>query len=126
MDAASQGNFKTKTPEEAMRLIENVASSTSAKKTDLERRKMANNSNGDRISEVKETSYLAHAFVIGDEQVRFTKESQALLRDGDSEEHVDLIDETGFRKQRLADQQRNMSFTRTYEAGQTHRSKLES
>ncbi|KAF2607118.1 hypothetical protein F2Q68_00043045 [Brassica cretica] len=45
---------------------------------------------------------------------------------GNEEEHVDLIDETGFRKQRLADQQRNMSFTRTYEAGQTHRSKLES
>ncbi|WZZ03225.1 hypothetical protein YC2023_089146 [Brassica napus] len=87
---------------------------------------MAENSNGDRISEGKETSYLAHGFVIGDEQVRFTEESQALLREGDAEEHVDLIDETGFRKQRPADQQRNMSFTRTYEAGQTHRSKLES
>ncbi|KAF3563199.1 hypothetical protein DY000_02016881 [Brassica cretica] len=35
---------------------------------------------------------------------------------GDEEEHVDLIDETGFRNQRLADQQRNMSFTRTYKA----------
>ena len=126
LDAASQGNFKTKTPEEATRLIENVASSTSAKKTDLERRKMAENSNGDRISEVKETSDSVHAFVIGDEQVRFTDESQTFLREGDEEEHVDLIDETGFRKQRLADQQRNMSFTRTYKAEQTHKSKLES
>ncbi|KAF2566808.1 hypothetical protein F2Q68_00025792 [Brassica cretica] len=123
LDAASQGNFKTKTPEEATKLIENVASSTSAKKIDLERRKMAENSNGDRISEVKETSDLVHAFVIGDEQVRSTEESQTFLREGDEEEHVDLIDETGFRKQRLADQQRNMSFTRTYKAEQTHKKK---
>ncbi|WZY77895.1 hypothetical protein YC2023_024279 [Brassica napus] len=113
------------TPEEATRLIENVASSTSAKKTDLERRKMAENSNGDRISEVKETSDLVHAFVIGDEQVWSTDESQTFLREGDEKEHVDLIDETGFRKQRLADQQQNISFTRTYKAEQTHKSKLE-
>ncbi|KAF3541487.1 hypothetical protein F2Q69_00022646 [Brassica cretica] len=45
---------------------------------------------------------------------------------GDEEEHVYLIGETGFRKQRLADQQRNMSFTRTYKAKQTHKGKLES
>ena len=56
MDAASQGNFKTKTPEEATRLIENVTPRTSAKNTDLERRKMAKNSNEDQISEVKEMS----------------------------------------------------------------------
>ena len=72
------------------------------------------------------TSDLVHAFVIGDEQVRSTDESQTFLREGDEAEHVDLIDETGFHKQRLADQQRNMSFTRTYNAGQTHKSKLES
>ncbi|KAF2555719.1 hypothetical protein F2Q68_00015713 [Brassica cretica] len=45
---------------------------------------------------------------------------------GDEEEHVDLIDETGFREQRLVDQQQNMSFTRTYKAQQNHKSKLES
>ncbi|KAF3599949.1 hypothetical protein F2Q69_00035414 [Brassica cretica] len=44
----------------------------------------------------------------------------------DEEEHVDLIDETGFCKQRLAGQQQNMSFTKTYKAEQTHKSKLES
>ncbi|KAF3539349.1 hypothetical protein F2Q69_00023331 [Brassica cretica] len=52
--------------------------------------------------------------------------SQTFLREGDEEEHVDLIDETDFRKQRLADQQQNMSFTRTCKAEQTHKSKLES
>ena len=81
--------------------------------------------NGDRISEVNETSYLVHAFVIGDEQVRSTGDSQTFLCEGDEEEHVDLIDETRFREQRLADQQRSMSFTRTYKAEQTHKRKLE-
>ncbi|KAF2560923.1 hypothetical protein F2Q70_00017156 [Brassica cretica] len=35
---------------------------------------MAENSNGDQISEVKETSDSVHAFMIGDKQVRFTDE----------------------------------------------------
>ena len=75
LDAANHGNFKTRSSEEATRLIENVATSTSAKKTDLERRKMAENLNGDRISKVKATSDSVHAFVIGKEQVKFTDES---------------------------------------------------
>ena len=75
---------------------------------------------------MKETSYLAHAFVIGDERVRSTCDSHTFLREGDEEEHVDLIDEAGFREQTLSDQQQNMSFTRTYKTEQTHKSKLES
>lgn len=70
LDARSQGNFKTRSTEEATRLIENVATSTSAKKTDLERR-MLENWNGDRIS-------------------------KTFPHEGDEEEHVDLINETGF------------------------------
>ena len=92
LDSASQGKFKTRSPKEPTRLIENVATSTSAKKTDLERRKMAENSNGDRISKVKATSDLVHAFVIGKEQVKFTDENPALSSEGDEEENVDLID----------------------------------
>ena len=104
--------FQTRSPEEATSLFENVATSTSAKKTDLERRKMADNSNEDRISTVKATSDLVHAFVIGKEQVKFTAESPAFSSEGDEEVNVDLIDETGSLEQRFADQQRNMSFTR--------------
>ncbi|KAG5397464.1 hypothetical protein IGI04_019278, partial [Brassica rapa subsp. trilocularis] len=36
------------------------------------------------------------------------------------EDHVDLIDENGFREQIFTDQQRDMSFTRGYKAAQTH------
>ena len=41
LDASSEGNFNTKIPEEAVRLIENLASSNSTKNTDFERRKSA-------------------------------------------------------------------------------------
>ena len=51
-------------------LLENVATSISAKKTDLEWRKMADNSNGDRTSKVKTTSDLVHSFVIRKKQVK--------------------------------------------------------
>ena len=120
LDSASQGNFKTRIHEEATRFIENVVTSTSAKNTDLERRKMAENSNGDRISKVKVTSDLVHAFVIGKEQVKFTDESPSFSSEGDEEDNVDLIDETGFCEKRFADQQRNMSFTKGYQAAPTH------
>ena len=58
---------------------------------------MADNSNRDRISKVKATSDLFHAFVIGKEQVKFTDESPAFSSEGDEEENVDIIDETGSR-----------------------------
>ena len=41
LDASSEGNFNTKIPEEAVRLIENLASSNSTKNTDFERSKSA-------------------------------------------------------------------------------------
>ena len=109
-----KGTSKTRIHEEATRFIENVVTSTSSKNTDLERRKMAENSNGDRISKVKVTSDLVHAFVIGKEQVKFTDESPSFSSEGDEEDNVDLIDETGSCEKRFADQQRNMSFTRGY------------
>ena len=41
LDIASEGNFNTRNPEEAVRLIENLASSNNTKNTDYERRKSA-------------------------------------------------------------------------------------
>ena len=38
-DSASDGNFNTRNPEEAIRLIENLASSNNTKNTDFERKK---------------------------------------------------------------------------------------
>ena len=41
LDTASEGNFNTRNPEEAVRLIENLTSSNSTKNTYFERRKSA-------------------------------------------------------------------------------------
>ena len=40
LDSASDGNFNTRNPEEAVRLIENLASSNSTNNTDFERKKI--------------------------------------------------------------------------------------
>lgn len=86
---------------------------------------MAENLNGDQICKVKATLDLVHAFVIGKEKVKFTDESPAFSSEGNEEEKVDLIDETGSHEQIFADQQRNMSFTRGYEAAHTHEGRVE-
>ena len=39
LDTTSEGNFNTRNPVEAMRLIENLANSSSTKNTDFERKK---------------------------------------------------------------------------------------
>ncbi|XP_018459754.1 uncharacterized protein LOC108830659 [Raphanus sativus] len=100
LDAAKQGNFKTRSPEEATILIENVATNTSTAKVDLWRRKMEI-SNGDQIS--KTSSH-----------------------EGDEEEHVYLIDQIFFCEQKLANPQINMRSTRSHEEEHTHESIVES
>ena len=54
LDASSEGNFNTRNPEEAVRLIENLASSNSTKNTDFERRQSATILVNDKMDEVKE------------------------------------------------------------------------
>ena len=51
--SASDGNFNTKNPKEAMRLIENLASSNSTKNTDFERRKSATTLRKEQMDDVK-------------------------------------------------------------------------
>ena len=41
LDASSNGNFNTRNPEEAVKVIENLASSSSTKNTDFERKRSA-------------------------------------------------------------------------------------
>ena len=53
LDASSEGNFNTKNPEEAVRLIENLASSNSTKNTDFERRKSVAILAKEQMDEVK-------------------------------------------------------------------------
>ena len=74
---------------------------------------MAEELNGNRISEVKTALESVNALLVGMKQVQFANKVQTFSCE---EDHVDLIDENGFREQRFTDQQRDMSFTRGYEA----------
>ena len=53
LDTASEGNFNTKNPEKAMRLIENLASINNTKNTDFERRKVAASLGKEQLVDVK-------------------------------------------------------------------------
>ena len=53
LDTASEGNFNTKNPEKAMRLIENLASINNIKNTDFERRKVAASLGKQQLVDVK-------------------------------------------------------------------------
>ena len=53
LDASSDGNFNTRNSEEAVRVIENLASSNSTKNTDFERKRSGTIVGNDQMDEVK-------------------------------------------------------------------------
>ncbi|XP_024004828.1 uncharacterized protein LOC112081984 [Eutrema salsugineum] len=65
LDAASNGNFNTRYPDEAVELIENLAFSNSTKNADYQRRKQAGNLDGSQIAEVKAKLDSVHSLLVG-------------------------------------------------------------
>ena len=53
LDASSNGNFNTRNPEEAVKVIENLASNNITKNTDFERKRYAAFFGNDQMDEVK-------------------------------------------------------------------------
>ena len=53
LDIASEGNFNTRNPEEAARLIENLASNNNTKNTDFERKISATTLGKEQLDDVK-------------------------------------------------------------------------
>ena len=53
LDASSDGNFNTRNPEEAVRVIENLASINSTKNNDFERKRYAAILGNDQMDEVR-------------------------------------------------------------------------
>ena len=51
LDASSDENFNTRNPEEAVRVIENLASSNSTQNTDFERKRSASILGNDQMDE---------------------------------------------------------------------------
>ena len=53
LEASSDGNFNTRNPEEAVRVIENLASSNNTKNTDFEMKRSATILGNDKMDEVR-------------------------------------------------------------------------
>ena len=74
LNAASEGNFKTRSPEEAKKLNENLISSNCTKNADLKRMKWVENRDGEQIDEVKAKLDSVHNLLVNKKQVYFAAE----------------------------------------------------
>ncbi|WZZ45372.1 uncharacterized protein LOC125583582 [Brassica napus] len=95
LDASSNGNFNTRNPEEAVRVIENLASSSSTKNTDFERKKSASILVNDQMDEVKAKLDSVHKLLR--KQVCLVEEAEAVGTEGRAEKaYVNFISGTRF------------------------------
>ena len=60
LDAFRNGNFNTRNPEEAGKVIENLTSISNTKNTDFERKKSATILGNDQMDEVREKVDIVH------------------------------------------------------------------
>ena len=104
LDISSEGNFNTRNPVEAMRLIENLANSSSTKNTDFERKKYVASLGMGQMDEVRAKLDVVHELLR--KQVCSAEEEEAV--DIEGEEDVNNIGGTGF--QRSGNQGRNRNF----------------
>ncbi|XP_024009805.1 uncharacterized protein LOC112085103 [Eutrema salsugineum] len=96
LDAASNGNFNTRYPEDAVVLTDNLASSNSTKNADYQRKKQGGNMDGSQIAEVKAKLDSVHSLLV----------DEAL-----EEEVVNFIHGAGFQGQRFGTQQGKTNYS---------------
>jgi len=94
LDTASEGNFNTRNPVEALRLIENLANSSSTKNTDFERKKSVASLGKEQMDEVREKLDVVHELLR--KQVCLAEGEVAVDMKG--EEDVNYIGGTGFQR----------------------------
>ncbi|KAL1218024.1 hypothetical protein V5N11_012223 [Cardamine amara subsp. amara] len=122
LDAASNGNFNTRYPEDAVVLIENLASSNSTKNADFERKKQTGNLDGSQIAEVKAKLDLMHNILMAKTKNAECRSTPVMGVDRhlpfkkDEVEEVNYIGGAGFQSQRFQYQQNNnRNFTNNYQ-----------
>ena len=93
LDASSNGNFNTMNPEEAINVIENLASSNSTKNTDFERKRSATILGKDQMAKVK--AKLDSVRKLLRKHVSFVEDAEAVEGRAEEEE-VNYIGGTGF------------------------------
>ncbi|KAL1219712.1 hypothetical protein V5N11_032359 [Cardamine amara subsp. amara] len=101
LDAASNGNFNTRYPEDANVLIKNLTSSNSTKNADFERKKHAANMKGNQIAEVNAKLDSMHNLLLGKKSVQFSAEAETFEQVKCFEEkYVNYVNGTGYQGQR--------------------------
>ena len=88
LDASSDGNFNTRNPEEAVRVIENLASSNKTKNTDFERRRSAATLGKNQMDEVRAKLDSVHKLLR--KQACLVDDAEAVDTDGRSEVEEDV------------------------------------
>ncbi|XP_023632795.1 uncharacterized protein LOC111828622 [Capsella rubella] len=125
LDAASNGNYNTRSPAQATKLIENLASSNSTKVADFERKKLAENMEGLQLAEVKAKLDSVHHLLVNKKNVKFAAEVEAFEPEEDEEEDVNYVNGAGIRSTYTGNQnssgytprpdyQKSSGFTRSY------------
>ncbi|XP_023640347.1 uncharacterized protein LOC111831068 [Capsella rubella] len=96
LDAASNGNYNTRSPAQATKLIENLASSNSTKVADFERKKLAQNMDGVQLADVKVKLDSVHNLLVAKNSVKFAAEVEAFELGVDKEEGVNYKGTSSF------------------------------
>ena len=95
LDAFSNGSFNTRNPEEAVKVIKNLASSSSTKNTDFDRKVSATILGNDQMDEVKAKLDSVHKLLR--KQVCLVEDAEAVDTEGRAEEaNENFISGTGF------------------------------
>ncbi|MBW1279365.1 hypothetical protein KYD79_26615, partial [Escherichia coli] len=106
LDAARNRNFNTRYPEDALVLIENLASSNSTKNADFERKKLGSNMDGSQIAEVKAKIDSVHNLLVGKKTVQFAQEVETFIPEEEQDEKdCNYVGGAGFQGQRFGGQQ---------------------
>ena len=109
MDASSKGNFKTRTPMEAIKLIENLVISNSTKNADFERKKLAAGLDNDQIGEVKARLDSMKILLVRRKSVKFAQDVENIKQENKcNEEDVNFVNGSRFVGQRFGNS-RNFS-----------------
>ncbi|XP_033141299.1 uncharacterized protein LOC103848260 isoform X2 [Brassica rapa] len=94
LDISSEGNFNTRNPVETMKLIENLANSSSTKNSDFEMKKSVASLGMGQMDEVRAKLDVVHELLR--KQVCSAEEEEAV--DIEEEEDVNYIGGTGFQR----------------------------
>ncbi|KAF2582298.1 hypothetical protein F2Q70_00011495 [Brassica cretica] len=112
LDTSSEGSFSTSSPEEAKRLIKNVATGRSYEMMNVERGREVDSIDGPRLAEIKESLESLHSVLAEQNQFGISQIDNDVV--SDLEQHVDFIDRANL-EDRHPDPNTDI-FTRNYDA----------